>query len=413
MTSRNVTQQVHARLTLASVTATEGRSSDALQMAKTAVSEAAAAGLDAVAAVGLIDLTATLMDLNRLEDADQQIQRAIRLADDGNAKRTAARAHLQLAELRRMQNRPDDAIAVVDAVLPFLRTGRYRRLELTGLLIEARAQQDRGQLEQARERSSAVLAIAESLKDEAGTALAASLTASVDTQLGRYPQALDLRERAEAIYRRQGNRTALPYALANHADVLIRLGRARDATTPIAEIESGIAAGLEAYSERAKRVASLKAFAAATALQCQDALRFVAEVRLTSEAADSGSLLGRAVGAFCEARLRRPPTLPARVPGEADAVAGADLDYWLAAAALARGDSKGAATLAADGLTRLAAVPNDELRWRLATVALGAAQTSGDEPAAARMAVAAADAMSRLRNGWQGENRIVPLTGGF
>ena len=135
--SKIVAQQVRARLGLASVTASEGRLGDAEQMASSAVQEATAGGLDTVAADGLIDSAATLTERDCLPEADAQIGRALRLASDCGARRTMARARLQLAEVRRLENKPSQAVTIVNEVLPFVRANRYRRFELFALLIAA------------------------------------------------------------------------------------------------------------------------------------------------------------------------------------------------------------------------------------------------------------------------------------
>ena len=144
------------------------------------------------------------------------------------------------------------------------------------LLIAARSQRALGHLDESREMSAGVLALAEKVNDEGRIALAASDMAGVNTVLGRYPEALELRQRAEGVYRRQGDQTSLPYTLANRADLLIRLGRPSEADAALSELEAGIARGLQAYTGRARRAASLRAFQAAAALRCQDALRFAA-----------------------------------------------------------------------------------------------------------------------------------------
>ena len=71
-TSGVVPQQVRAKLILSSVTAAEGKLSEALDLAGTAVASATSAGLDTVAANGLVDLSATLNDLGRLDEAERR-----------------------------------------------------------------------------------------------------------------------------------------------------------------------------------------------------------------------------------------------------------------------------------------------------------------------------------------------------
>ena len=115
--------------------------------------------------------------------------------------------------------------------------------------------------------------MAESLNDQRGTALAAADLARVDTTLGNLHDALPLRERAETVYRQIGDQTSLPYSLANHADLLIRLGRLDAANRLLSELEAGIAKKLEAYVGRTRRVAFLRGLAATVALRCDDAQR--------------------------------------------------------------------------------------------------------------------------------------------
>src|SRR5205823_2552979 len=129
-----------------------------------------------------------------------------------------------------------------------------------------------------RRISSDVLSVAEVVKDEGQVALAATNLASVTTSLGGYPEALRLRERADAIHRQLGDKRSLPYDLTNRADLLIRLGRPDEAASWLAELDTGIKAGIDSYVGRQGRATFLRALAEATALRCGEALRFAALV---------------------------------------------------------------------------------------------------------------------------------------
>jgi tetratricopeptide (TPR) repeat protein len=400
--SKNISQQVRARLTLASVTATEGRSSDALQMATGAVADATAAGLDTVAAGGLVDLTATLNDLGRFAEADATIQRAIQIADEHAARRTALRARIQLAELRRLQGRYQEAIDVAAGVLPSVTNGQYRRLELTALLIQARAQLALGHAAEARAISSNVLAVAETLKDDGRIALAESDIAVVDTAFGHYPLALSLRERAAPIFRRQGDQTSLAYSLVNRAELLIRLGRAEDANPLLSELESGIAKKLDAYTMLERRTRFLRLFAAVTALRCQDVAKMSGVVSVDPAAADQSSLVAPAIFAYCDARLNRPPRPVSAAPDDADAGYLAERAYWLAAAATIRGDAATAQAQSMAGLAKLGNPPNDDLRWQLGAVLSVASGAPGATGVALTQAQGVArESLARLEADWK------------
>jgi len=276
-----------------------------------------------------------------------------------------------------MGGNPKDALGIVNDVLPLVQANKYRRLELSGLLIAASCHQDLGQLEQARETAASVLTVAESLHDEERTALAASELSRIATSFGDYAKALAFRERAEAIYRRLGNQRDLPYALANHADLLIRLGRLDEAASALSELETGISKGLDAYVGRARRATLLRGLAAATAMQCDTVHRILVEPT-DSASLDSASLLAPSLLAFCDALTSHKPRPVAAAPADADDVLVADRDYWVGMAKLAARDFAGADAAASEGLGRLGAMSNDEVRWRLTAVGAAAALGRGD-----------------------------------
>jgi hypothetical protein len=280
--------------------------------------------------------------------------------------------------------------------------GQYRRLELTALLIQARAQLASGHPAEARAISSNVLAVAETLKDDGRIALASSDIAVVDTAFGHYPLALSLRERAAPIFRRQGDQTSLAYSLVNRAELLIRLGRAEDADPLLSELEAGIAKKLDAYTTLERRTRFLRLFAAVTALRCQDVAKMSGVVGVDPATADQSSLVAPAIFAYCDARLSRPAKPVSEVAGDADAGYLAERAYWLAAAAAIRGDVTTAQAQATTGLARLGNPPNDDLRWQLAAVLLVARRALGTPAADLTQAQdVARESLARLQVDWK------------
>jgi tetratricopeptide (TPR) repeat protein/tRNA A-37 threonylcarbamoyl transferase component Bud32 len=398
-TSNAVYQQIRIQLALSSVTASEGAFEQAERLASEAIERALANGLETAAADGLIDLVPTLLQMDRRSEAIARAEQALKLAERRGARRTTARARLQLAAVHQPAGRSADAVALVDAELPFLRANRYRRFELNALSIKARALEDLDQLDQSREIASHALSVAEQVKDDAQIAVAASSLSSVLTSLGRYPEALQQRERAQAIRSRQGDHAALPYDLANRADVLIRLGRFDEANRMLAELETGIASKQPAYVGRARRVTFLRAMAAASQLRCGDVRRFGAQIELEGRT-DSAAVLTPAVLAFCDARDKRAGRVPLSAAVVVDRGLARELHYWLAMAALERGDPRAAAEEVARGLDLLGTLSNDELRWRLDAAGAAAARLLDDGKTAARMSASARAALDRLRTGW-------------
>ncbi|MEO5897514.1 MAG: protein kinase [Vicinamibacterales bacterium] len=394
-------QQVRARLALSSVTASEGRFAEAERLASAAVQDALTRGLETVAADGLIDLAVTLNAGKRSSEAETQVKRAIQLAENRGAKRTAARAQMQLASIYLEQNLSNKALSIVSGVLPFLKENRYRRFELLALSIVSRGHAQLDELDQAQKIASDVLNVAETLKDEGQVALAAANLASVATALGNYPEALTLRLRAESIHRRQGDNYSLPYDLGNRADLLIRLGRAHEAGAALTELEAGIAAGIDSFVGRQTRAVFFRAFAATTTLRCQEAAPLLRRLEKEATPGDLPAVLAPAIAAFCDAVDKRPSRPIVAAPQEVEATLATERLYWLAAAALQRGEWQEAHADAMSGLRLLKDRNNDELRWRLSAVAARAARELGNESIFAQLSSAGREALSRLEARWK------------
>jgi tetratricopeptide (TPR) repeat protein len=398
--SNRTYQQVRARAALASVTASEGRFGDASQTMAVAVDQALANNLEGVAAEALIDLSA-ILQADRRDEADRDLARAIDLADRAGARRISARARLQRAAAYENAGNPRGALTLVNEILPFLKANRYRRYELLALSIASRAHQRLEEFDIAQKLSRDVLAVARSVKDDAQEALALANLSSMATTLGGYSEALQLRDAAIAIRRRQGNRAALPYDLANRADLLIRLGRREEADAVLTELDAGISAGLQTYVGRARRVAFLRGLSAATALDCDDALRHFGRVASFGPSTESAAVLTPPVSAFCEARLGRRVADPgSALPGDDRTLAG-EVTYWQARAASERHDPAGAIATASQGLSLLGTIPNDELRWRLAAAAAASARGGKDERLYSEMTGTARAARERLHSAWK------------
>jgi len=401
-TLKGTHQSVRAQMSLSGVTAAEGRFVESERIATIAVQEALDKGLDTAAADGLVDLTATLMESDRLPEAAAQGERAVQLAERRGAKRTLAHARIQLAAVRLEQDKPKESLALAEGAVSFLKTNKYHRLELFGLSVMSRAYQQLDDLDRARAISTDVVAAAEAVHDDVQVGIALSNLASVATALGQLPQALAYRERAEAIRRSQRDASALPYDLANRADLLIRLGRLDDAARVLDELDAGVKAGIDAYVGRARRAAFLRAMADAAALRPDSAIRRLKDVRPSADG-DSVSVLAPALLEYGRARLRlpsaaaRPPA--AAEPGVSPALA-RERQYWRAAAAYERGRLAAALADAEHGLALLGEMSNDELRWRLATIGTLALRALGDVDRAGEMRGRADGALARLRARW-------------
>ena len=392
-------QQIRARLGLSRVTASEGQFGDAEKAAAAAVSEALELGLQTVAADGLVDLGLSLQQLGKPAEAEAHIKRAVQVSEQLGARRTAARARLQLASAYESQGKAAEALTIVQSVLPFLQANSYRQWEVDALQIATRAHQMRGEIDRARQTATDVLKTAERVKDELNVALALTNLASIDTTIGEYPAALRSRVRAEAIHRRLGDEASLPYDLVNRADLLVRLGRTREAEVLLSELEAGARRGLDGYVGRSARVVYLRSFAAITRLDCREALRTLATIAWSPHATDNASVLAPLLANYCGIRAGTVRASRTHLREVNPTLVG-EQAFWIALTALEASDSEFALVSVDQALERLPSKQFDELRWRLNAAAAVAAERLGDEGRRTRLAADASQSLERLRAGW-------------
>jgi tetratricopeptide (TPR) repeat protein len=395
--------QVRAALESASVTASEGRYSEAEAIAAAAIDSALRGGLDTVAATGLIELGSTLLRKGETGRAEEQLQKAVDLATRRDADSLAARASLQLASLMTTAGRSEEAIALVGRVLPGVRKRRNTRVELNGLLIQARAQESLLDLDAARRTSEQVLELARSVSDEANTGYALDNLAALADVRGALPEALDLRQQAATLHRRVGDDQMLGWDLSCLADLLLRLGRPADAVPVLAEIAAGAAAKPEAWEPSVRSARELEALAAAIALDAPKTAQ-LSQALVTSAAPDAPPPLAGVLLTFARARLR-PGSIP---PSAFDAIdtspgsAGArERAYWRAVALWTNRDPRRALAAVDAELGEAGPLATVEREWRLAALGAACASALGQSPRAAELTARARTSLGRLREVWK------------
>jgi tetratricopeptide (TPR) repeat protein len=396
---KNAFQIVRAQMHLSSVTALEGRAVESERLASTAVNTALAEGLETAAADGLIDLAATLQEAGRPADAQAHLTRALALAERRDAPRIAARARLQTASLHVDQRRAAQALEVLTPALEFFRKHKYRSNELTALSIASRAYEQLDDIPRAHAMATDVLKVAQQMRNDVQLSLALGNLARQATTLGSLPEALALRERAEAINRQQNDIVARPYDLTNRAELLIWLGRERDAEAALAEVDAGIAKGIKVYVGRNRRVKYLRALAAAVNGRFQEAADLAKSIGAEPGGTDAASVLGPALFAYAEAKLGRRPAAAGKPSPAAPAFA-RERQYWWAATLLAQGRAAEALAAASQGIDQLKRGGNDELEWRLAAIGSIAARKADRKDQQRTLSDRAIAALGRLRAGW-------------
>ena len=351
-----------------------------------------------MAAEGLIELGIAMQLRGARDAASIQLGRALQLAEERGAIRTAARAKLQSASLLLGQNKTAEALALAQGIFGYLQTQRYRRLELTALTIMSRAYEDLGQFDQARTTAQRVLDVAEQIQDDPQIATALDSLAAQSATLGLLPEALRSRDRAEAIHRRQGDQYVLPFDLTNRAELLIRLGRGDQADAPLQEVEAGIAKGIDSYVGRTRRIRLLRALRDTIVGRYDDAARAAAEVGPgPGPGPDGTSLLAAALVDHASARRgRKSGVEPAPIPETVALSTAREIRYWRLAAHVARRGSTAALQAGKELLDALPRAPSDELEWRTAALGAIAARQAGEHDRAQALARRSREAWQRL-----------------
>ncbi len=270
--------RVRARFDLARLTAEGGNFSGAAAISRATMDEAINASLFSNAASGLVDLANALSFRQRFADARTELLRAIQLATTHKAKRAEMRARLQHASLLLSMHQPQQAIDAARDPLVYFESHHFPGSQARGKLILAAAHEELDNFEEAVRLTAEVLTLAETNKDDALKATALENLASVMQSQGRLPEALDYQVRLEALHREQKINAYLAYDLTNRAEFLIRLGRGQEALEPLEEIAREAAKGIDAFKDRRRRSAMLRAMHACIHQRWKDVDSLVLEV---------------------------------------------------------------------------------------------------------------------------------------
>jgi tetratricopeptide (TPR) repeat protein len=403
ITTSNRFQSLRAELRLSSVTAAEGRYEESQRLADSAIRGAREADMDTVAADGLIELGATLMQARQTDAAETHLNDAVALARRQKAEGIALRATLNLASLRQTQGRSTQAVALAESTLESLRSRRERRKVLSALAIMTRAYQDLEEYARAREMAQQLLSGAQEIRDQPHLALAYESLANQATVFGDFPLALDYRTRVEEIHRRLADASSLPFDLTNRGELLIRLGRGQEAGRLLEEVDEGAAKGVDAFVGRRRRVLLLRALRATTSDRFPEAREYArAALGPKDQRTDATSQMATALLAYVELRgggVKRAG--PFAKPDAGSLAARREIRYWQLAAMLGAGASQQTLDGARESLAQLAGASSDEFAWRIAAVGVVAARRLARSEEAAALHAQAAAALGRVRTSWK------------
>ena len=372
---RFVALGLRARFQLARIEIRKRNFERAEALATTAVREAADRGLHTIAALGLIDAGLGSLSAGRLQEAEERTSRAEALARERKAAVTEHRARLQLASIKDTSRQPAEALKLAEGTLPFFEERQYVRNAAEARILASRAHEALGNVDAAIALAKATLDVATSIRDSALKALALESLAGLAARSGRLAEALAHRETIEREHDAIRDDSNLAYDIRTRTDLLITMGRARDARAALDVIRERIAAGRTAYVSG--RVPVLEARLAVVEGQFRD----VAAAAPAAGTADANARQLSVMAEYSRARLGLRGQAASAVQAWPDAgsspAVNHELAWWAASTLLARGDAARAFAVSHAAVSSPEPPANPEMRWRLAAVAAAAASRLG------------------------------------
>ena len=170
-------------------------------------------------------------------------------------------------------------------------------------------------------------------KDEIHIGEALENLGGIANATGALPEALQYPTCGLEIHRRLNYLVALPYDLANGADLLIRLNRHGEAQTLLDEIDAAVEKKQDAFLPRARRARALRAMSAAIQLRRDEVARYARDFPQAPDGKpDSSSqlaaLLLQCGGVMPGARPRGPTAADRPLIGATTAPIPRELRYW-------------------------------------------------------------------------------------
>lgn len=199
-----------------------GHLHDQITVQRAALAGATAAGDPIGRAHAHRGLGRTSYLLDRADEADRHLHRALELFDQLGDQPGQAQVHINLAELLRRQGRAAEALDHDRRALDLYRAAGHRAGQARVLNNLGWAHTQLGEHRAAIDYCRESLALHQDTGNRHGEATALDSLGYAHTQLGQHPEAIDCYERALALFQETGDRYF-------QADTLVHLGEARDA----------------------------------------------------------------------------------------------------------------------------------------------------------------------------------------
>ncbi len=233
--TKNQFQRVNALLQLSAVAAEENNSTQAEEYARRAVETAQANSMENMTALGLVDLGNIFLHKSDYAHAERYFTQGLELASRQKARRTEAKARINLGSSKLQQWHADEALPYINLALDFYRQGGYRTEMLQGSVMLGRAQRMRGDYEGALHTFGEQLRVIGEGSDQGQLPLVHEGIGSVLALQERYSEALDHFNKRYALSKERGSKIGMSYGQAERASVLWPIGRLDEMRAALAE----------------------------------------------------------------------------------------------------------------------------------------------------------------------------------
>jgi tetratricopeptide (TPR) repeat protein len=410
-TSGNTYQRIRVLLQLSNLSCFESDTSSAERYAAQAMSLAKENGMENLTTQGLVDLGRSFFLRDKFTEGEKYFMQALEYAQSHKGLRSKARAQLSLASVRIQQDKADEALQYVGPALEFFESGGYSKEYLQCLSILGQAHDLKSDYESALQAYQRQNELALRVGNPSQTAFSHNGIGLMLSYGEDYPTALRHFEESYRIYESLKYWLYAGYSLINHADMLSRLGRYRDAQQALNRASSIAERADESYRQlsggillvSARTALSQRRFAEARN-RAQKALS-LAITRSPHSAVEAQSILGSAMsftGAGSQGIVECQRAVDtARTLGSERLLSIAQLA--LAEASLERRDARNAVVNALQAQSTFESAGRLESEWRSWLIAARASLETGDRDATRKYLSRASGLLSLLQQKWGDE----------
>ena len=256
----NLQLQIRALTQLSSVAYNSDHDGEAVDLAEQAIRLARDNQLNTWAADGLTRLASAQLDQGHYPQADDALGEAFQILNEGEQSRVDAFANVTLASLRNQQHRVDEVLKPAQLALNYYKANGYYEEAATASLLITRTQRNKGQLKEALQSGTDLLALAARSGKQRRLMQAEELEGTIFLAMESYPDALVHFRNASSLAP-AGNLKS--YQALHCADVLWRIGRYTESDK---ELESVPLSNTFAAEIRAASLLSQQRYAQAQAV---------------------------------------------------------------------------------------------------------------------------------------------------